>query len=52
MELVPLPHPSGRSTWTNRPEHAALLERALAILASSAGWRATFGDARGAMASG
>ena len=42
FELVPLPHPSGRSTWTNRPEHQRLLERALDLFASSAGWRARF----------
>jgi uracil-DNA glycosylase len=41
-ELVPLPHPSGRSTWTNRPENAALLDRALELIAESRGWRATF----------
>jgi len=31
--VVPLPHPSGASRWLNRAEHAALLDRALAILA-------------------
>jgi uracil-DNA glycosylase len=42
LEVVPLPHPSGRSTWINRPEHGALLARALERLRRSAGWRATF----------
>jgi len=40
--LVPLPHPSGRSTWAQRPERRARLERALARLARTAGWRAAF----------
>jgi uracil-DNA glycosylase len=43
FEVVPLPHPSGRSTWLVRPENLALLDRALARLAATAGWRATFG---------
>ncbi len=43
LEVVPLPHPSGRSTWTNRAEHQALLRAALRRLRRSAGWRATFG---------
>jgi uracil-DNA glycosylase len=43
FELVPLPHPSGRSTWTNHPENAKRLRRALALLADSPGWRETFG---------
>lgn len=44
FELVPLPHPSGRSTWTNHPENRRLLEQALQRVRASAGWRATFGD--------
>jgi uracil-DNA glycosylase len=44
FELVPLPHPSGRSTWVNAPANRARLERALALLRESAGWRETFGD--------
>jgi uracil-DNA glycosylase len=43
LEVVPLPHPSGRSTWINRSEHRALLRDALRRLRRSAGWRATFG---------
>jgi uracil-DNA glycosylase family 4 len=39
MTLVPLPHPSGASTWTNRPAHAAMLARALAVLKEV--WQAT-----------
>jgi uracil-DNA glycosylase len=30
--LVPLPHPSGASTWLNHPHHQALLEQGLAAL--------------------
>ena len=29
---IPLPHPSGASSWVNAPAHRALLERALALL--------------------
>jgi uracil-DNA glycosylase len=32
FELVVLPHPSGRSTWTNKPEHAALLQESLRLI--------------------
>ncbi len=32
---LPLPHPSGASTWLNRPRHQALLTRALALLQDS-----------------
>ncbi len=31
---IPLPHPSGASSWVNHPEHRALLNRALDLLAS------------------
>lgn len=30
--LVPLPHPSGASSWVHEPGHRALLERALGLL--------------------
>jgi uracil-DNA glycosylase family 4 len=30
--VVPLPHPSGVSRWTNAPENRALLDRALALV--------------------
>jgi uracil-DNA glycosylase len=42
FEVVPLPHPSGRSTWLVRPENQARLDQALAALASTRGWRETF----------
>ncbi len=31
--VLPLPHPSGASSWLNLPAHRALLDRALALLA-------------------
>ncbi len=42
FEVVPLPHPSGRSTWINYPENAARLQQALARLARTRGWVETF----------
>jgi uracil-DNA glycosylase len=47
FDVIPLPHPSGRSTWLVRPENRALLDRALLHLAESPGWREAFGE-RGA----
>lgn len=43
FEVVPLPHPSGRSTWLVRLENQARLDRALELLARSRGWKETFG---------
>ena len=34
FDLVVLPHPSGRSTWLNKPENAALLKRSLELIHS------------------
>ena len=34
-QWLPLPHPSGASTWLNRPHHQALLTRALELLRDS-----------------
>jgi uracil-DNA glycosylase len=42
FDLIPLPHPSGRSTWLTRRENQERLDRALSLLKASAGWRATF----------
>ena len=42
LEVVPLPHPSGRSTWLVKPENQARLDRALELLRQSRGWRETF----------
>lgn len=33
FDVIVLPHPSGRSTWTNKPEHAALLKKSLKLIA-------------------
>lgn len=43
FDVLPLPHPSGRSTWLVKPENQALLDRALGLLVESEGWRETFG---------
>jgi uracil-DNA glycosylase len=43
FEVIPLPHPSGRSTWLNSPGNQERLDRALELLRGSAGWRETFG---------
>jgi uracil-DNA glycosylase len=43
FDIVPLPHPSGRSTWLVHPENQARLDQALAALAATRGWRDTFG---------
>jgi len=43
FDVLPLPHPSGRSTWLVKKENQALLDRALELLAGSRGWRETFG---------
>ena len=32
FDIVPLPHPSGRSTWLNKPDHRQLLQTALEII--------------------
>lgn len=44
FDVLPLPHPSGRSTWLVKPENKARLDEALRLLAASPGWRETFGD--------
>jgi uracil-DNA glycosylase len=42
FDVVVLPHPSGRSTWLNKPEHARLLKRSMRLIGSHRGWRETF----------
>ncbi len=32
FDVVVLPHPSGRSTWLNKPEHAALFEKSMRLI--------------------
>jgi uracil-DNA glycosylase len=43
FDVIPLPHPSGRSTWLVKPENQELLDRGLELLRGSVGWRETFG---------
>lgn len=43
FDVIPLPHPSGRSTWLVKRENQELLDRALELLRGSVGWRETFG---------
>lgn len=33
--IIPLPHPSGASAWTNKPAHQALIRQALKLLADA-----------------
>jgi uracil-DNA glycosylase len=42
FDVVVLPHPSGRSTWLNKPEHARLLKRSMGLIAKHRAWRETF----------
>ncbi|HEY0140907.1 MAG TPA: uracil-DNA glycosylase family protein [Thermoanaerobaculia bacterium] len=39
FDVVVLPHPSGRSTWLNRPEHAALFRESLRLIREHSGLR-------------
>jgi uracil-DNA glycosylase len=34
FDVIVLPHPSGRSTWTNKPENAALLADSMRLIGS------------------
>lgn len=38
FDVVVLPHPSGRSTWLNKPEHLALLQQSLELIRSHPAW--------------
>ena len=42
FDVIVLPHPSGRSTWLNKPENRELLERSLELITRHPVWRATF----------
>lgn len=44
FDVVVLPHPSGRSTWLNKPENAALLKRSIELIGSHPAWVRTFGE--------
>ncbi|HEY0590681.1 MAG TPA: uracil-DNA glycosylase family protein [Thermoanaerobaculia bacterium] len=39
FDVVALPHPSGRSTWTNREENRKLLEASLRLIGKHPAWR-------------
>lgn len=41
FDVVVLPHPSGRSTWLNRPENLALLRSSLRLIEKHPAWRET-----------
>ena len=43
FDVIVLPHPSGRSTWLNKEENAAMLEESLRAIVEHPAWRATFG---------
>ena len=43
IDVIPLPHPSGASTWPRTEPGKTLTERALQRLARHAAWRETFG---------
>lgn len=42
FDVIVLPHPSGRSTWLNKPENAAMLVRSLELMQKLPVWRQTF----------
>lgn len=48
FDVVVLPHPSGRSTWLNKAENAALLEKSLRLIATHDATRAPHGRASSA----
>lgn len=43
FDVIVLPHPSGRSTWLNKPENQALLDRSLRLIAGHPAFVKTFG---------
>ena len=38
FDVIVLPHPSGRSTWTNKKENAKLLEKSLKLIRDHSAW--------------
>ncbi|MEA2491250.1 MAG: uracil-DNA glycosylase [Acidobacteriota bacterium] len=38
FDVVVLPHPSGRSTWLNKPENAAMLEESMRLIRAHPAW--------------
>jgi uracil-DNA glycosylase len=43
FDVVVLPHPSGRSTWLNKPENAAMLRRSIDLIGEHPAVVKTFG---------
>ena len=43
FDVIVLPHPSGRSTWLNKPENAKLLDKSLRLIRRHPAFEATFG---------
>jgi uracil-DNA glycosylase len=43
IDVLPLPHPSGASTWPRMEPGKSLTVRALTLLGQHPAWRATFG---------
>ena len=43
IDVIPLPHPSGASTWPRSEPGKSLTARALKLLNKHEAWRATFG---------
>ena len=39
FDVIVLPHPSGRSTWTNKKENAVLLAKSLRLISRHRAWR-------------
>lgn len=46
IDVIPLPHPSGASTWPRTEPGKSLTARALRLLGRHAAWQATFGEPR------
>jgi uracil-DNA glycosylase len=46
FDVIVLPHPSGRSTWLNKPENAALMRESLRLIAAHPAFAATFAPTR------
>jgi len=42
FDVVVLPHPSGRSTWLNKPENASLMRESLRLIAQHPAFAMTF----------
>jgi len=42
FDVIVLPHPSGRSTWLNKPQNATLMRESLRLIAAHPAFMATF----------